>query len=143
MNNYVVGLLKNLYADDYGEIFCGMQLKTFYFTLLGKQSEFAQVFLNMCEDEVSHQKILGEKIVESGGEIDFDKNIINNLIFTKNIKEMLNFVIEIKEKSIINYKLSIAKMPEKDVALLLKKILIDEQKHIMVCRDLLEKYCQN
>lgn len=66
-----------------------------------------------------------------------------NVEYTKGIKQMILRGIEIKEKSIINYKILISKIIEKEIKNILEIILVDEQKHKEMLKNMLKKYENN
>lgn len=140
MNNYIISQLKNLYSGKYGEIFCNLQFSYFAYMAEGLESVFADVFLNILKDEQRHQKILGQNIVLNGGDLNFDVANCKGLYFTKNIKNMLENAIDLKEKCIINYKMTLTKISNSQTNNILKNVLTDEQKHILLLRDALKKY---
>ena len=139
VNNYHITLLKNLYGGESGETFCVLQFSTYAFTLKGKKSEFSNVFFNILKDEQIHQNTLGELIVSQGGDLVLE-NIEKNISFTKNIKNMFENCIEIKEKSIIEYKLAIKRISDLKIKKILKNILADEQKHLCIIKETFDKY---
>jgi rubrerythrin len=60
--------------------------------------------------------------------------------YFKGIKQMLEYGISQKEKSIINYKIIISKILEKEIKNILEIIICDEQKHKEMLENLLKKY---
>ncbi len=143
MNNFKISLLKDAYCGETSEMFCILQMSYFAYTASGLGSDFAEIFLNIVEDEERHQKILGKFIVEQGGDLEFDVEKFKHLYFTKNIKNMLEKAIDLKEKCIINYKLLLTKISDVHTKNITKNIVADEQKHILWLRDALEKYTKN
>ncbi len=143
MNNFKISLLKDAYCGETSEMFCILQMSYFAYTASGLGSDFAEIFLNIVEDEERHQKILGKFIVEQGGDLEFDVENFKHLYFTKNIKNMLEKAIDLKEKCIINYKLLLTKILDVHTKNITKNIVADEQKHILWLRDALEKYTKN
>lgn len=143
MNNFKISLLKDAYCGETSEMFCILQMSYFAYTASGLGSDFAEIFLNIVEDEERHQKILGKFIVEQGGDLEFDVENFKHLYFTKNIKNMLEKAIDLKEKCIINYKLLLTKISDVHTKNIIKNIVADEQKHILWLRDALEKYTKN
>ena len=143
MNNFKISLLKDAYCGETSEMFCILQMSYFAYTASGLGSDFAEIFLNIVEDEERHQKILGKFIVEQGGDLEFDVENFKHLYFTKNIKNMLEKAIDLKEKCIINYKLLLTKISDVHTKNITKNIVADEQKHILWLRDALEKYTKN
>ena len=143
MNNFKISLLKDAYCGNHGEMFYVLQMSYFAYTASGLGSDFAEIFLNIVEDEERHQKILGKFIVEQGGDLEFDVENFKHLYFTKNIKNMLEKAIDLKEKCIINYKLLLTKISDVHTKNITKNIVADEQKHILWLRDALEKYTKN
>ena len=143
MNNFKISLLKDAYCGETSEMFCILQMSYFAYTASGLGSDFAEIFLNIVEDEERHQKILGKFIVEQGGDLEFDVENFKHLYFTKNIKNMLEKAIDLKEKCIINYKLLLTKISDVHTKNITKDIVADEQKHILWLRDALEKYTKN
>ena len=142
MNNYYISLLKKTYYGEAGEVFNSLMFCSFACTLSTFENQFSQIFYEILSDEQKHQILLGECIAKLGGDLDYENfdTVCVNLIFTKNIQKMLEYSIKIKEKSIINYKIILAKIMEKNVKNTVKNILADEQKHLLLLKSMLENY---
>ena len=143
-NDYICGLLKDVYAGKNGATTLFLQFTYFQYILSNFENEFKQVFCSIASRDLQHHKMLGELIVKFGGDPDFctaneyfSGKFIENF---KGIKQILSYAVELKEKSIINYKIILSKIEEKQALKVLKSIVVDEQKDKEVLQDLLKKY---
>ena len=147
-NNYYANLLKDAYSGEVGETFSLLQFQYFSYVISNFENEFTSQFYMIAQDDLEHHSMLGECIVKLGGDPTFisSKNIAingNNFEYVKGIKQMILQGIEIKEKTIINYKILIAKISEKEIKNILEIILTDEQKHKEILENMLKKYENN
>ena len=143
-NEYETKLLKELYSGENGQIFQMMQF--FYFcNALYDIDELNKIFDQMFEDCKNNSKILAKILFENSEEPSYisSKNIpISGINFEyyKGIKNILNYTLEIKEKSIINYKIVLNKINQKNIKKSLENILICEQNHKQIIGNLIKKY---
>ncbi len=147
-NSYYANLLKEVYAGNDSETMMVMQFLYDSYTLSSFDNDFVEQFYLIAQDDIEHHKLLGECIVKLGGDPVYCSS--NNLFFNgkniendRGIKQMITRGIEIKEKSIINYKILIAKIIEKEIKNILEIILVDEQKHNEMLKNMLKKYENN
>ena len=147
-NDYYSKLIKEIYAGDNGETFMFLQFLYFSYTLSSFENEFTKTFYLISQDDIDHHAMLGECLVKLGGEPTYisSKNIALNGInfeYFKGLKQIIEYAIEIKEKSIINYKILLNKIQEKEINNILEMILCDEQKHKELLENMLKKYKNN
>ena len=109
-------------------------LKNFY-------PEIADLLEDIAKTELLHQQLLSDAILMSGGDPTYS-NSQNKWIggrqidYVKDIKQILSFDIELKEKIIIDYKIAIAKIDNLEIKKLLASILQDEEIHLRKLRKL-------
>ncbi len=143
-NEYETKLVKELYSGDNGQIFQMMQF--FYFcNALYDIDELNNFFEQMFEDCKNNSQILAKILFKNSEEPSYisSKNIpISGINFEyyKGIKNILNYTLEIKEKSIINYKIVLNKINQKNIKKSLENILICEQNHKQIIGNLIKKY---
>lgn len=143
-NEYETKLIKELYSGENGQIFQMMQF--FYFcNVLFDIQELKDCFEQMFEDCKISSNILAKMLVENYEEPSYisSKNIpISGINFEyyKGIKNILNYTLEIKEKSIINCKIALNKINQKNFKKQIENILICEQKHKQIIVNLINKY---
>ena len=143
-NEYETKLIKELYSGENGQIFQMMQF--FYFcNVLYDIDELNNFFEQMFEDCKNNSQILAKILFKNSEEPSYisSKNIpISGINFEyyKGIKNILNYTLEIKEKSIINYKIVLNKINQKNIKKSLENILICEQNHKQIIGNLIKKY---
>lgn len=147
-NNYYATLLQDIYAGTNGKTKSILQFMYFSYILSSFENEFSSEFESIVQDDFIHHKILGKLIVQLGGNptyisskgVYFSGNCIESI---KGIRQILEMSIEIKKKSIINCKILLAKIAEKDIKNILEIIISDEQKHRDILKNMLKKYQNN
>lgn len=143
-NDYQIKIIKDLYCGELGET--QQMLQFLYFCYVTNvQSDFYETLQTIQKDDAAHHKILGEILQKLGGEPSyFSGNNIPlsglNFEYYKGLKNILDYALEIKEKIILNYKIAINKISEKNIKKMLENILISEQKHKQLIQKLQEKY---
>lgn len=147
-NKYYSNLLKDAYAGEEGETNSFLQFLYFSYILSSFENEFSSVFYEIAKDDIDHHAMLGECIVKLGGDPSyFSPNDVpasgKDLEYCKGIKQILTLGIEIKEKSIIKYKILLAKIMEREIKNILEIIVSDEQKHKELLENMLKKYEKN
>ena len=121
-------------------------LQFMYFCYVQKDNkQFLEKFLEILTDEQKHHKILGELLFSLGESPTYfsSKNIpLSGISFEYflGLKNILSFALELKEKSIINYKIAINKITKLGIKQTLEKILVDEQKHKQILQNLIQLY---
>ena len=131
-NPFFAELLQDLFAGDSGEIVAFLQFSYQSYVLLPFGENFGKIFERFANDEFLHAKKLAETIVMLGGNPIFansqGKFIGGRTISqTKDIKGMLMDDIELKEKSLINYKTTILKIENQYLKNLLNSIIREEE----------------
>ena len=143
-NNYQIKLIKNLYCGELGET--QQMLQFLYFCYVTNiNNDFYEILQTIQKDDSSHHNILGELLHGLGDEPSyFSGNHIPlsgvNFEYFIGLKNIINYALEIKEKIIINYKIAINKIQEKNIKKILENILADEQKHKQLLQNLQTKY---
>ena len=147
-NNYYSTLLQDAYCGEDGETFYFLQFQYFCYILSSFENEFTDEFYKIAQDDLDHHTMLGECIVKLGGDpiyknskgVNFN---LKDIEYLKGIKQIFTYCIELKEKSIINYKILLSKIMDKEIKNILEIILSDEQKHKEVIENMLKKYENN
>jgi len=133
-NGYYEGLVTNLYAGNEGEVLTFMQemyQANIVFPFEKDQYEFLK---KLYEDDILHTERLAEILVLMGGDPKY-LNIKNMWIsgksvdYVKSYKQMLYTNLELKEKTIIDYKTTINKINDSNINLILSLNLEDEIMH--------------
>lgn len=147
-NDYYSKLIKSAYIGAESETNMFMQFLYFSYVLSNFQNEFTTAFYAIAQDDLDHHSMLGECLIKLGGDPDFvsNKNVAlsgRDFEYFKGIKQMLEYGISKKEKALINYKILINKIAEKEIKNILEIIVCDEQKHKEILENLLKKYTEN
>ncbi|MBE7082136.1 MAG: hypothetical protein E7378_00430 [Clostridiales bacterium] len=133
-NGYYEGLIKELYAGNEGEVLTFMQelyQANLVYHFDKEQYEFLQ---KLYKDDLTHASRLAEIIVLMGG----DPKYLNNqkiwlsgksVDYVKSYKQILYTNLELKEKTIIDYKTTINKINDNNINLILSLNLEDEILH--------------
>lgn len=104
------------------------------------ETAFLLFFSKLANDELFHIKLLSEAIVALGG----DPVLTDNkglwlsgrwLDYVKDVKQMLWLNIELKQKTIIDYKTTISKIDDVQVKNVLNLILKDEQEMLNALKE--------
>ena len=147
-NKYYADLLQDAYAGKHGESKMFLQFLYFSYVLCNFDKEFADCFCLIAKEDIEHHNLLGEIIVKLGGDPLYvsSKNIAMSFAeieALKSLKQIINLGIELKEKTIIDYKILLAKIAEKEIKNILEILISDEQKHKEMLENLLKKYQNN
>ena len=133
-NGYYEGLITNLYSGSEGEVLTFMQemyQANIVFPFEKEQYEFLK---KLYKDDVIHTQRLAEILVLMGG----DPKYINarnvwisgkSVDYVKSYKQILYTNLELKEKTIIDYKTAISKINDNNINLILSLNLEDEILH--------------
>ena len=133
-NGYYEGLITNLYSGSEGEVLTFLQemyQANIVYPFEKEQHEFLK---RLYEDDVQHAARLAELIVLMGGDPKY-LNINNVWIsgksvdYVKSFKQILYANLELKEKTIIDYKSTINKISDNNINLILSLNLEDEITH--------------
>lgn len=144
-NSYYSGILKNLYAGSEGECIVFLQLKYQTYILKNFYAEIVSLLEEIAKTELLHQQLLADAILMSGGDPTYS-NSQNKWIggrqidYVKDIKQIISFDIELKEKIIIDYKIAIAKIDNIEIKKLLASILQDEEIHLRKLKKVQENF---
>lgn len=134
-NSYYQGLLQNLYAGGDGEMASFFQLTYQNFILSPFGSEHASTFARLAEEDLVHAKRLAGAIISIGGDPVFCSTqgvwLGGRAVdYVKGVKQMVGINIEAKEKLVIDYKTTIAKIDELQIKRMLEGILHEEEEHL-------------
>ena len=131
-NAYYAGLLQNLLCGEEGVVLFFLQLK-YQKSILGSfYPQISTTFDEILEMELIHLDLLANAIIMSGG----DPMLINSqgkwisgrqIDYIKEIKQILSYDVELKEKSIIDFKLAHSKIDNIEIKNLLKEMIKDEE----------------
>lgn len=144
-NSYYCGILKNLYAGSEGECVVFLQLKYQIYILKNFRAEIACLLEEIVKTELLHQQLLANAILMSGGDPTY-ANSQNKWLggrqidYVKDIKQIISYDIEIKEKVVIDYKIAIAKIDNVEIKKLLASILQDEEIHLRKLKNIQKNF---
>ena len=133
-NGYYQGLVTNLYSGNEGEVLTFMQEMYQANLVYPFEKEQYNFLKKLYEDDIEHSKRLAEILVLMGADPKYI-NIQNvwisgkSIDYVKSYKQMLYSNLELKEKSIIDYKTTINKISDKNINLILSLNLEDEILH--------------
>lgn len=142
----------NILLQDYaGAVseFTAINLYSYqHFVSEGEYEDYAEVIGKVSMAEMKHLELLGETIKMLGIKpIYIDSACPQGKLwtpcyvnFTVYIKEMLLEDIKAEMKAIDNYKYHITIIKDKYITELLKRIILDEELHLKLFRELYEKY---
>lgn len=147
-NEYYAKLVKTAYVGEESETNMLLQFLYFSYVLSGFENEFTTAFYKIAQDDLDHHSMLGECLIKLGGDPNFvtSKNVVfsgNDIEYFKGTQQMLEYGISQKEKAVINYKILMNKIAEKEIKNTLEIIVCDEQKHKEILENLLKKYNSN
>ena len=129
-NPFFASLLQSLYASDDGKLISFLQFSYFSHVLSPFGDPLAKTFDIIANDDLSHAKTLAETIVMLG-----EKPLPSSkgkLLSLRNIRtetdkaSILLTAVELKEKSVINLRTTIAKIDNRYIKNLLTRILNEE-----------------
>lgn len=131
-NAYYLGIVQNLFCGKEGKLTSFLQFTYQASILLPFGSEFAKIFSSFANDEYFHQQLLAETIISLGGDPVFCDNQGRWfggrwIDYVKDIKQMLLLNIEMKEKTIIDFKTAISKIDDPSIKQMLGAILKDDE----------------
>lgn len=117
-NDYDAKIVKNLYSGDYGETYQFLQIQYFSYVLSNFENEFYEEIYSIAQDDKQHHELLAEIILKLGGdptyEIDNEFILLRNIEYFKGIKQILSYILNIKENAIIKYKILLNKIEKKE-----------------------------
>lgn len=147
-NSYYLGLVQNLYAGAEGEVVSVLQQLYQSFLSSGYEEELSEVLERHSSQDTLHLKMLSEIILGLSGDPIF-ANSQNKFIGGRNIDYVKNSIsilktnIELKEKNIIDYKTTIAKIDDKNITDILEMILENKIRQKDELEYLIKKYTKN
>lgn len=138
----VVRMLKDLYAGSVSETGAILQYIFQSYVCDHHNKDISQIFLQIAEQEMEHHKLLGDAIVEFGGDPNYlnSKGMMftaNNVAQCTNLKEMLQADIKSEKAAIANYEKSIENFTNESLIALIKEIIADENEHLSIFESLL------
>lgn len=145
--NYVDLILLN-FASDISEFDAIAQYVYHEIALTYENPEAAEVIKGISEVEMHHLQLLGEIIVQLGGEpgywIDNKKKkywsskLVNYDL--SSLKTILTIDIQSEKSAIKQYRDTIAKIDDENINAIIKRIILDEEYHIQLLTNLYTKY---
>lgn len=134
-NSYYCGILQNLFAGNESECVMLMQIKYQISVLSEFYENYAEILRNICACDLLHEELLSHAILMCGGDPIY-ANAQNKWLggrqvdYVKDVKQIISYDIELKEKIILDYKIAIAKIENFEIKSLLASILQDEENHL-------------
>lgn len=131
-NDYYLGIVQDLFCGKEGEFTSFLQFTYQNNILLPFGNDYHRLFSSLADEEAFHCSILSELIISLGGDPIFADNQGRWfggrwIDYIKDIKQMLSLNIEMKEKTIIDYKTAISKIDDMAIKQFLMAILKDEE----------------
>lgn len=144
-NSYYAGVIKNLFGGSDSETNYFLQFLYYSYITTNLENEVSALMYNIAQDDIDHHAMLADCILCLGGDPIYasSSNVWfsgKNVDYLKSTKQIILIAIEMKEKSIIDYKTAISKIPEKEIKNVLEIILADERKHKEQLESLQNKY---
>ncbi len=139
-NSYYLGLIQNLYAGSEGELASFLQT-SYQSALLYEQEDICLSLQKIAEQDKKHMQLLSHAIIMLGGTPKYF-NAQNKWFSTREIdyvqslKQIVSLDIEMKEKSILDYKSTIQKVSSLDLKATLTRILQDENNHLGILKNI-------
>ena len=147
-NKYYAELLMNDYCGASGEFTAANQYKYHALVLKRVNKELAELFFGIAAVEMQHLELLADAIQTLGGNPVFrgSGSVPNywsaeKLDYGKDIQSRLKNGIDSEMNSIKNYREHIQKIQDPGIQALLKRIIQDEEVHVRLFREAIEKYC--
>lgn len=131
-NAYYAGLLQNLLCGEEGVVIFFLQLK-YQKAILGDfYPQISQTISEILEIETIHHDLLSNAIIMSGGDpmliTSQGKWLVGRQIdYIKELKQIISYNIEVKEKSVIDFKLAHSKIDNIEIKNLLREMIRDEE----------------
>ena len=146
-----VSKLSFLYAGKHGELNAILQYTYhyFYFKRLNDE-ETAEIIIGIAFSEMHHLEILGEVLLQAGIEpiyaeyLPFGCNFYKSDVvsYSKTAGKMLLDDISGELVAIDSYEKAILSIANEEVKAVLTRIKLDEELHVKVLKERLEKYCE-
>jgi bacterioferritin len=145
-NKYYAEILFNDYAGMISEMSAINQYLYGYF-ISDIDKETAKLFENISITEMLHMEILAKLIVLLGEKPTFRGGYNTNnywsgkyIFYKDDIKKQLEYSIDIEKKAIQNYLNDIKLIKDVYIQDILKRIILDEEVHIKLFEQTLDKY---
>lgn len=133
-NGYYQGLITNLYSGSEGEVLTFMQEMYQANIVYPFEKEQYEFLKKLYEDDLIHINRLCQILVLMGGDPKYLS--VNNVWisgrsvdYVKSYKQILYTNLELKEKTIIDYKTAISKINDENINLILSLNIEDEILH--------------
>ncbi|MDD4110518.1 MAG: manganese catalase family protein [Clostridia bacterium] len=143
-NSYYSGILQNLYSGSEGETAVFLQFRYHSYILDRFNEDLSQLLRAISFDDLKHQELLANAIQMTSS----DPKYCNSegkwlggrqIDYIKETRQVLALNLELKEKTVIDYKIAISKIDNQQIKELLSAILADEEKHRLLLKQLIEK----
>lgn len=140
-----------LLMQDYGgrvsETSALMQYMYQHYILSPVDKEIADILERIAIFEMQHHELLGKTITLLGGDpivgADYKYWTAGYINYTRSLKEIIMVDINDEEQAIENYRKTIARLKNKDVARMIECIISDEELHIEVLTEILNFINEN
>lgn len=135
-------LLMPNYSGQNGEL-TAILLYAYQAYISWNDEELNNILENIAIVEMHHHELLGEAIHKlggypvMGGKTFWNGSYVN---YTIEPKKFIEIDIAAEELAIMNYERTILNLQEEDLKLLLERIILDEEIHIKIFKQLLKKY---
>ena len=142
-NSYYQGILQNLFCGSEGEVVAILQLSYQKSLLCFHQSPLSKIITSILQHDQKHIELLSDAIMTLGGNPMYYNNqkkflSLRQIDYLSNPQSMLRADIELKEKTIIDYKVAISKISNTNLKMYLERIVQDEKLHLKLLRQSLE-----
>ena len=143
-NPFYASLLLDDYASNTSELTAITQYV--YGHILASNEDVANTFLGVAIVEMTHLDLLGDVITElgyypkytSGNGVYWNASFVPYGCSTRNRIEL---AIQAEYGAIAQYRHHIQLIDDPDIDALLERIILDEELHIKIFKNLLDKYC--
>lgn len=135
-------LLMGVYCGSQGEL-SAITTYAYQAYITQKYPELAKVLSGIAATEMHHHKLLGCTIYALGGYPVMGARTYWNGSFARytiNPQRYLKENIIAEQNAITNYEHTILNLSTDDVKLLLERIILDEELHVRIFKELLQKY---
>lgn len=137
----------NILMDDYCSIISEYTAisQYIYGHIISDETELSDDFLGISMVEMQHLQLLGDVIKQLGGNPVFrsgNGSVWNSTLvpYSNSTRNRLRLAIKSEQKSIDQYNSHISKINDVDIQNLLKRIILDEELHIQILKDHLNRY---
>lgn len=141
-NLYDAKLLMPNYCGAHSELTATMTY-LYQSYIKGEDEIIAKILKKIAISEMHHHSILGNTIFKLGGypviagKTYWNGNMVN---YTMDTKSFLRHNILAEESGILNYEKTILHLKTEEVKITLERIILDEEIHIKILKDLLNNY---